>query len=137
MNPDQFDFGDRVPEQEPYEQTRQMRHPLMEDRAFRTELLRAAYEAGPRGIRMDLLMALGIERGWWQDTVGKHFGEKMRAAWSFGLIVVTEFPGSTDTRTQRVIHPLYAEVKFKDAMANNWWDRIIKALNTFNYTRIR
>lgn len=131
----EFNFGDRVDPQEPFEQTRQMRHQLMQDRAFRDELLRAVYEAGPRGIRMSKLMDLGIERGWWQDTVGKHFGEKMRAAWSFGLIVVTEFPGSTDSSVHHVVHPLYASVTFEDPMVNNWWIRIATALQTFNYTR--
>ena len=112
-----------------YKQERINRVQLVPDREFYRDLLRVTYDAGPRGVPMRQLMNIGITRRWWQDTCAKHFGEKMRAAWSFGLIVVNEKPGTKGgTAMKRIVHPAYFRIEFDDSRVQRNWDQLIATL---------
>ena len=132
---DLFDTG-KLPYRPAYEQKRMNRHQIMKDREFYQELLRAVYEAGPNGLPMKVLIKMGIRHGWWLDTADKHFGEKMRAAWSYGLLVVPEFPGAMGTENKRVIHPAYFDVTFQSGYIQNAWSKLLVALKSLNFMRI-
>jgi len=125
--------SDKLPEQPPFFEGRMNRKQLMEDKAFYTELLREVYNAGPMGLPMRTLIARGKNAGWWQDTVDKHFGEKMRAAWAYGLVVVPDYPGSDGTDGKRIVHPAFFTVKFEKPWLQDNWNRLLVALNTFNF----
>ena len=129
--------SNRLPECSPYLQTRNMRDPLMSDRSFAPEVLRAVYEAGPEGLPMKTLIAMGIERGWWQDTVDKHFGEKMRCAWAYGFLVVPEVPGDQRPDRKLIVHPDYFDPRFKSPRIERLWTSLCKILKQVNFCKVR
>lgn len=129
--------SNRLPENEPWVQSRNMRDPIMSDRAFAPLLCGLVYEAGPHGILMRQLIDEGINRGWWQDTADKHFGEKMRCAWAYGLIVVPDKPGDQTPRGKRVIHPAFFEIRFQSGQAQRSWTFLVDALKKMNFFKIR
>ncbi len=110
-----------------------MRHQLLEDKAFYPLLLEATYKAGPKGLPMRELILLGKKNGWWQDTADKHFGEKMRAAWAYGLLVVPEYPGDHGTKQKRIVHPAYFTITFQSNWLAESWAKLLDALKTFNF----
>ncbi len=119
-------FGD---DQDAYWQERLNRRQLLPDREFYRELLAFTLNAGPMGVTMRALVNEGIKNGWWQDTASKHFGEKMRAAWAFGLVVVNEAPGiSGGTGDKRVIHPSYFTITFERPFMQRRWDALMETL---------
>lgn len=118
---------------ETYEQTRMMTKQLMEDRAFYDPCLRLIYEAGPQGMTMEKLARLGRERKWWQKTVGKHWGEKMRMLWAYGVLTVPELVGNNKLRHIRMIHPYFCTLAFHNPVIEADRARLHEALGRFDW----
>ena len=91
------------------------------------------YEAAQGSLPMSTLVAVGIENGWWQDTVEKHFGEKMRLLWVYGIIVVPERPGETGVKGKRLVHPDFFEVTFHEPRLNRLWGELKRKLRYFDF----
>lgn len=123
----------RRPEAEAELQVRMLRDQLLSDRAFAIEICRAVYEAGPDGMPMRELINTGIERKWWQDTVQKHFGEKMRCAWAYGLIVVPDRPGDQTTSGKRIVHPAHFDIQFQSDRLRRSWELLKSALKWLDF----
>jgi len=116
-----------------YDESRVSRRQLLDDRAFYNHALRYIYEAGDRGVSMEKLARHGIQCGWWQDTVGKHWGEKMRMLWAYGVITVPVYPGVTTIRHIRVIHPHFASVTFDNKTIQKDQQRLREMLGRFDW----
>jgi hypothetical protein len=107
-----------------YEQLRDNRTQVAADRTFHDYVLARIYRAGPNGLSMTKLLDDGIRDGWWQDTARKHWGEKMRALWPYGLIVLPTVPGAKGIKGFRIYHPAWFDAQFRTREAQRRWEDI-------------
>jgi len=99
-----------------YVETRISRKQLVDDNVWRPMVVQHVYDCGSAGTTLDRLLAAGVTKKWWQDTASKHFGEKMRVAFSTGLIFVPVYPGVSTLRHIRLVHPAFVSVTFQNTV---------------------
>lgn len=113
---DLFEDHRRADGGEEFVETRLSRKQLIDDNAWRPLVVQHVYDCGSGGTTLERLLDAGVKREWWQDTVAKHFGEKMRVTFSTGLIFVPAYPGVSTLRHIRLVHPAFVLVEFKNAV---------------------
>lgn len=112
--PDFFENYRRDDGGEEFLETRLSRKQLVDDNAWRKFVVHHVYDCGPKGTTLSKLLAVGVDQEWWQDTAAKHFGEKMRVAFSTGLVFVPSYPGVSTLRHITVVHPAFVLVTFQN-----------------------
>jgi len=114
--PDFFENYRRDDGGEEFLETRLSRKQLVDDNVWRPMVVQHVYDCGSAGTTLDRLLAAGVAKSWWQDTASKHFGEKMRVAFSTGLIFVPVYPGVSTLRHIRLVHPAFVSVAFQNTV---------------------
>ena len=104
---DLFSHSRREDGGEKFLETRLNTKPLMEDNQWRPLVVQYVYDQGYAGVKLSKLLHHGVEREWWQPRAAKHFGEKMRVAFSTGLICVPVFAGVSKLHHIVVVHPAF------------------------------
>ena len=135
MTGDLFRSHRREDAGEEYPENRVSRRQMMDDNAWRPLVVQLVYERGTAGISLEALLSEGVERGWWQDTAAKHFGEKMRVAFSTGLIFIPTYPGVGKLRHVRVVHPEFVDVSFRNRVLQKDFERVKAHMARQDYTK--
>ena len=118
---------------QPYPEERINRKPMMKDRGFYLPALQMIYEGGARGLPMPVLAREGITKEWWQDTVDKHFGEKMRMLWAFGVLTSNDYPGTSGIQHVRLIFPSFARIQYMSSWAQENHDRLMPLITRLDF----
>lgn len=122
-----FDFGGtgslgnhrRADGGQKYQQPRKNTKQYVDDKAFYPWVFQLVHESGPAGMTMGDLARYGKFRKWWQKDVRKHWGEKMRLIWCYGLVTVNFDLEGSNIENVRLVSPLYVKMIFEDA--DNQW----------------
>ena len=135
MTRDLFTHHRREDGGEEFLEPRMNRKQLMDDNVWRPLVVQYVYECGPKGIYLHKLRLVGVERGWWQNTASKHFGEKMRVAFGTGLICVPIYPGVSTLKHICLVHPAFVQVNFINPVLQNDSDRTRQHMLKQDYVR--
>ncbi len=139
VTPDLFAALENPPG-EKYEETRLNTRPVIPDHLWKPLALREIYGAGSAGILLRTLQRRGINRphpepDWWQPTSLKHFGEKMRLAFSTGIVFVAAHPGITTLAHIRVVYPCFCIVRFDNEVLQRQHDKTVEHMSKQPYVK--
>ena len=118
---------------EKFSQHRMNTKPLMSPNEWRPLVVEYVYNKGPQGVTIGTLMKVGVLKEWWQPSVAKHVGEKMRVVFSTAMVFVAPAAGITSTDHIRLVHPAFVDVVFNNAVLERDNQRVRRHMMRLNY----